>query len=410
MPLWAAIPLIVLAALAGTCAAYHATALIRVLRAIRLLPTARDGLDLCPPAGGWPSVCIIIPAHDEEDVIGRLVRSLRASRYDDLRIVLVLDRCTDGTEDAARAAAEDDARIEIIVNGQCPDDWAGKVHAVWRGVQDSSGARDAELLLFADADTEFDPSCIRATVALLDDRRLDMLSLLSTLVCDSWYERIAQPAAAFELARQYPLDAVNRTDRPRPFANGQFMLFRREAYDAIGGHEAVKNALLEDIAFARRLAHKKRRHPFGCLLADGMLRCHMYRSWPEFRKGWRRIYTEAATRRSARLRRSADRLVITGVLLPAASVLALLAGGIALAAGGGDVLFWITFLAGLLGIAAMLALAVVTYRVQAVPRIFTPLYPLGAWLTAGILREAARGLRDGIAVSWGGRQYTRAER
>src|SRR5205823_291327 len=95
---------------------------------------------------------------------------------------------------------------------------------------------------------------IRACVALLERRRLDLLSLLSTLTCDTWFERLAQPAAGFELVRQYPISRANRRSNPRAFANGQFMLFRRAAYDAIGGHGAVHDELLEDLALARRLA------------------------------------------------------------------------------------------------------------------------------------------------------------
>ena len=91
--------------------------------------------------------------------------------------------------------------------------------------------------------------------------------------------------------------AVNRRDSRRHFANGQFMLFRRDVYDAIGGHEAVKGELLEDIALARVVGMRRHDYAGGCLMADGMLFCRMYRSWEAFRRGWRRIYTEAAKRK-----------------------------------------------------------------------------------------------------------------
>src|SRR5204862_6144625 len=95
----------------------------------------------------------------------------------------------------------------------------------------------------ADADTSFTPGCVAASLALMRERKLDLLSLLSTLSFDTWFERIVQPAATLELMRQYPLTLANAAMDRRPFANGQFMLFTREAYEDVGGHEAVKSSL-----------------------------------------------------------------------------------------------------------------------------------------------------------------------
>ncbi len=174
------------------------------------------------------------------------------------------------------------------------------MHAVHAGVTRSRGAADADFLLFADADTLFSPGCIASALALMRERKLDLLSLLSTLTHDTWFERVVQTAAALELMRQFPLTRVNGVDgRRRAFANGQFMLFRRDAYDAIGGHEAVKDALLEDLALARRIDDGTRR--LGVFMADGLFHCRMYADWPQFRRGWKRIYTEAASRRAKRL-------------------------------------------------------------------------------------------------------------
>src|SRR5690606_35884036 len=142
--------------------------------------------------------------------------------------VFVLDRCTDDTErilretlaaDGGGATSALDPRFTILTLTSCPADWAGKVHAIHRGVSDVPAARDADYLLFADADTVFHPSCVRATVALLQHRNLGMLSLLSTLTVHDWFERFVQPAASLELLRQYPLTRANHPTRPRAFAN-----------------------------------------------------------------------------------------------------------------------------------------------------------------------------------------------
>ncbi len=420
-------PLIALLVLSAAGAVFHGVLLWRVSRAARLLPTARDGLDLPAPrpedGGGWPTVCVVVPAHNEREVIGALATSLMAQDYPSLRIVFALDRCTDETESIIRERCAEaiGPRVEIVGIGACPAEWAGKTHALWRGVRDSAWAREAEMLLFADADTIFDPALVRAAVALLYQRELDLLSLLSRLSSERWFERIVQPAAAFELIRQHPLDFVNSVAKPRAFANGQFMLFRREFYDAIGGHEAVKHELLEDLAFARLMRRRRKRAHcrWGVLLSgpgsvgggdrSGMLRCRMYGSWESFKRGWKRIYAEAAHRKRSELLRSARKLRVTGVGLPLAGA-ASVAAGVALWSRGVNTGLgvWLVVL-GLLGLGLMAAAMGRIYRSQGTPARFVPLYPIGAWMVARILSRAARDLRRGRRTVWGGREYARED-
>jgi glycosyltransferase involved in cell wall biosynthesis len=280
----------------------------------RVIPTLRLGQRLAAvdPPTAW--VCVVVPAHNEQRVIAGVIRSLRAETYPQLRVVLALDRCTDETASLARAEIAGDERFEIVEIDMCPDDWAGKVHAVHSGVTRSRGAQDAKYLLFTDADTIFEPGCIAASLALMRHRQLDLLSILSTLTHDAWFERVVQTAATFELMRQYPLTRANGLKGRRAFANGQFMLFTREAYDSIGGHAAVKGAVMEDVALAR-LVVDRRRNP-GVFLAAGLFHCRMYADWAQFRRGWKRIYTEAANRKAARLSVSAWRIRFLGTVLP----------------------------------------------------------------------------------------------
>jgi cellulose synthase/poly-beta-1,6-N-acetylglucosamine synthase-like glycosyltransferase len=276
---------------------------IRVEHWMRVVPTLRLGQALAaadPPKG---RVCVVVPAYNEAGVIAALIRSLRTETYPQLRVVLALDRCRDDTASLARAGIAGDERFEIIEVDTCPAHWAAKVHAVHAGVTGSRGAADADYLLFADADTVFTPGCIAATVAMMRHGKLDMLSLLSTLTHDTWFERVVQTAAVFELMRQYPLTLANALKDRRPFANGQFMLFTRDAYAAVGGHGAVKDALLEDLALVRLIDASGRKA--GVFLAAGLFHCRMYADWAEFRRGWKRIYTEAAQRKPRRLSLSA---------------------------------------------------------------------------------------------------------
>lgn len=397
------------------CAVYWGVVWRRSVRVGRRLPTARSGLAMGTPEGGWPRVCVIVPAHNERDVIGYVGSSLAAQEYPFMRCVFVLDRCTDDTEEVLRAAVMDqdgglDARFEVIVNESCPEGWSGKTHAMWRGYRDSAGAREAEVLLFLDADTELDVGALRATVALMEKLDVGLLSLLNTLSVEQWYERVVQPAAGLELVRQFPLDDVNDPEKERTFANGQFMMFRRAAYERFGGHEAVKDAVLEDLAIAKMWGRKKRgEQRAAVLMADGMVLCRMYRDWGAFRRGWRRIYTEAASRRVERLRSSATALVATGVVLPACAAASVVCGVAAWWVGDG-VLAAFLVAAGCAGVVAMVGALWCVYGAQHTARRWMVWYPVGAWRTAGILREAARDLVRGRATEWGGKSYVREAR
>lgn len=385
-------------------------------RNMRRVPTVRDGLEMEGAErlkSGGPRVCVVIPAHNEAAVVGGLVESLVAQDYAHMRVVFALDRCTDDTAGVIRRAAKGDARIEIVEISECAEGWAGKVHAIWSGVQRSEGARAAEVLVFADADTQFHPSCVRATVALMRTRGLAMLSVLSTLTATRWFELVVQPAASFELLRQYPIERANMpAAERRAFANGQFIMFTREAYERLGGHAACKDAVLEDIELARMT--QRAGLAAGLFLADGMLSCRMYGNWAEFERGWKRIYIEGANRKVSRLKSVAVRTLLLGFVLPVLAAGALFVGG-AIAAGmwegvRGDPLAIATAIVGLVSLSVTLIVLLAMYTIGRTHPSAAPLYPIGAVLTARILWSAARDLEKGVPTTWAGRTYVREAR
>lgn len=399
--------LVCLAATTFALMAFWAIALHQIVRMVQEVPTARAGLELARRRIATPRVCVVVPAHNEQAIIADHLRSLRAQDYPAMRVVLALDRCTDDTAVAAREEIGGDERFTILEIDRCPPDWAGKVHAIWTAVNSAAPATEAEILLFADADTNFIPQCVSAAVALMRERDLALLSLVSTLTGTRWYERLVQPAAGVELMRQYPLIRANRDKRRRAFANGQFMMFRAEAYRAVGGHESVKHELLEDLALARLMEGHGLRA--GVFLADGVMTCRMYRDWAAFRRGWKRIYTEAANRRARRLARSAHGVRLTGTILPLCALALVVA---ALVWVPDDLPLWRYGLAGLACAALGTFLAAVgwAYRVSRAPVWAVPGYVIGAWLVGSLLAEAGRDLRRGTPTTWGGRSYVRENR
>lgn len=387
------------------CAVYWSVALWRVVRTMRRIPTARAGLMLPTPQA---RVCLIVPAHNEEQALPKLAGSLKRQDLPGVRFVLVLDRCTDRTLEGTRQVIGDDDRFEILEVTECPPEWAGKVHAAWTGVQRSEAAQRADVLAFTDADCELDPGCLRAAAALLEEQRLDLLSLLSTLRMEKWFELVCQPAAALELMRHHPLDRANRNDdQHRAFANGQFLMFRAEAYHRAGGHPAVREALLEDIALAKLVAREHGMRT-GLLVADGMVRCAMYDTWEQFRNGWRRIFIEACGRKSDRMIKNAWRARVVGSMLPTGALVGLVTSMSDLGVGDvGRILLGIVCgIALIVWLAALVLLA----RAGGSAGWTVVFHALGTWLVGSILAEGARDLREGRPTRWGGREYVLEDR
>lgn len=350
--------------------------------------TIREGLQLSVPEDVL--VSIVVPAHNEERVIDRCVTSLRNQTHKNIQIIFVLDRCTDGTLGIVQKHADEDTRVHMIENDHCPDDWAGKCNAARVGAKKATGA----WLLFTDADTKFDSELVRCSVASAIKRNASLLSILSSLTITKTFERIVQPIASTFLVRQYPVDRINREHRSRPFANGQFLLFSKESYESIGGHDAVKDDLLEDIAFARKIHAKGGK--VQVLFADGLLRCSMYPTFEAFKTGWKRIYIEASTRNINRLRRSGVLAIVVSVLLPALGV-----AGIVVGSHSSTPLVWLS-MASLISCIWVICWL---YKINNAPLIYAVFAPFGGLIVAKLFFDAASMLRHRTPIRWGGREY-----
>ncbi len=376
----------------------------RVRRDGKNRPSLTEGLT--GSLAHWPAVSVIIPAHNEEGHAPDLLRSLLAQDYlGELEVIFVLDRCTDGTLVALERVRADHAagvraiKVSLIENTHCPDEWAGKCNAAHQGALVATG----EILLFTDADTTFEPGVIRASVKLLHDRGLALLSVLSTVSVRHFFEAVAQPVAALQLMKLYPIARVNDIENPMPFANGQFMMFSREAYEAIGGHAAVKDALLEDLAFAKQIVRIIKRKA-GLFLSDGLVHVQMYETYAQFREGWRRIFIEACHRNPRRMRRYGLECMGLGTGV-AGVALASIVGGAAALSLDDRPLALVGFTLGALALIIQQLTLMRIYQLVGVPRIATLAYPFASLAVARILWRGAKDLRRSAPVRWGGREY-----
>ncbi|MFL5253932.1 MAG: glycosyltransferase [Rhodopila sp.] len=194
-----------------------------------------------------PSVAVVVPARDEAEVIGDTLQSLLGQDYaGDLRVILVDDGSSDGTGNIARALA--DPRLTVVNGMPRPTGWSGKLWAVHQGIV---AADSAELIILTDADIVHDPGHVSALVAQAEAGRLDMVSEMVRLACDSWAERALVPAFVFFFQLLYPFAWVNEPARRTAAAAGGTILIQRAVMLRIGGIESVRGELIDDVALAR---------------------------------------------------------------------------------------------------------------------------------------------------------------
>jgi len=373
---------------------YWFVLLARTRHVLRTTPYLREGLDL---PGTDELISVIVPAHNEAQVVGHLAESILKQQDVNLELIIVLDRCTDASREILEVIRGGDQRLRIIENDDCPGDWAGKCNAARVGAEAAKG----QWLLFTDADVYFDSRAVRAAIAFARARSLDLLSAYTTLTAHKWWERVVQPVAAVMLLRQYPSDRVNDPKNPRSFANGQFMLFKASTYEAIGGHRCVKDDLLEDIAFAR-VVHKQSGR-ISVVASDGMLITSMYQSLARLLEGWKRIFIETTRRNAGKLQQYAFRLFASG-MASLFDVAAIIFGAV-LINQGGVLVGIVALVAGVVALVAQTAALIMIYSHSRFPLIGIMGWPIGCILIAWTLLAGARDIRKRRPLHWGGRAY-----
>jgi chlorobactene glucosyltransferase len=233
------------------------------------------------PAGVKPSsVLVVVPARDEERNISACLDALCQSRFPCLRIRVVDDGSTDRTPEIVKATARRDSRIEVITLRDLPDGWLGKSHALWRA---ASGAKE-DWFLFVDADVRLAPSCIARAIAAAQRLQADLLTVIPAIETVTFWEVAVQAIIVHLVLLLLDVAAVNRPESTRAAAIGPILLFRRSAYERIGGHEAVRAEVAEDL----RLAEAVKRAGLRLVLARGtqVAVLRMYDSLGSIVRGW----------------------------------------------------------------------------------------------------------------------------
>ena len=221
-----------------------------------------------------PLVSIIVPARDEEQAIGATIRAFLAQTYPAIELIVVNDRSIDST--AAILDGIDDPRLITITGEEPPAGWLGKPWALHQGSRRARG----ELLLFVDADVLYQPPAVAAAVARLEECGGEMITLFPRLGMRGFWEHIAMPNLAVFVFMIMNLWLANRSRHPLlALGGGPGNLVRRETYFAAGGHERLKNAVVDDVALSRLM--RRAGHVTEAVRADDFVCVRMYRGLRE---------------------------------------------------------------------------------------------------------------------------------
>lgn len=357
---------------------------------VRLPPAPEDPAD-------WPDVCVVVPARDEAAVLPLSLPSLLAQDYPGrAEVFLVDDGSTDGTGDLARALADQYGGLPLTVSspGEPPAGWTGKLWAVRHGVA-LARAREPEFLLLTDADIAHARGSLRGLVASARAGGYDLVSQMARLRVESFWERLVVPAFVYFFAQLYPFRRIARPGGRTAAAAGGCVLLRTKAAERARIPDAVRHAVIDDVAVARAVKRSGGRIWLG--LAEQV---DSVRPYPRLHDLWRMVSRSAY----AQLRHNP--LLLAGTVLGLALVylvppLALVAG---VAAGSAPVA-----VLGGLAWAVMTATYVPMVRYYREPLWLALLLPFTAFLYLLMTVDSAVQHYRGRGAAWKGRTYARPE-
>lgn len=356
----------------------------------RMMKLRRSRVMLPQPA---PRVTVIVPAKDEGGGIRECIERIFAQDYPDFDVIAIDDRSTDDTGALLDQIAASNPRLRVIhIPGEAlPEGWLGKCNALWTCTRGLS----SEWVLFVDSDVKLQPNALSRALALADQRHYDALSITTRIECHTFWERLILPLAACAWTVMHTVSLTNEDNRPTiAAANGQFLLVRRKAYEAVGGHQTVRDQITEDVELMRSLKGRGFRVRF--MIGSDLATTRMHTTLPQMFSGWARIYSGTSRRKPGRILGAMLFLIICGM-----SVYPALAWGLLLSARGAGHAWLIASAAHL---AVMTAYLVLIYRLSGNHSRYAMLFPLAATIMLAIFAGALRACRTG-RIRWRGTDF-----
>lgn len=279
-----------------------------IYRSVRALSELKTAPTLSPAKipGKRDRVSILVPAKNEAKNIADCVHPLLAQLREGDELLVINNGSTDGTEAILKelGAAEIKAvsrlarvapSFRYLNTPPTPEGWTGKNYALHLGIDYAAG----DWILFTDADTRHAPRSLDAALAFAEGHQLDLLTLLPRCITGSFWEELIQPCAMAYMGLWFPIRKTNDPHSKVHFANGQYLLVRKEHHQKIGGHDGVKEAFLEDFALMKKT--KEAGNKGMCAFGMEIYGTRMYDSFATLWRGWRRIFLHAFEQRPAAL-------------------------------------------------------------------------------------------------------------
>ncbi len=254
-----------------------------------------------------PLVSIILPVRNQVRTVEECLRSLVGAKYASKEILVVDGHSTDGTRKVLQNFS---GQITVVEEDPLPLGWVGKNWACHLGYKRARG----DLLLFTDGDSIHGTDSLTRAVDYLQATKADLLTLAPGTILRTFWEKVLQPPIFLLIMILVGGKQVNDDNRKNALGNGQYMLFRREAYEKVGGHEAVRDKIVEDYNLARLVKHLGLRLRF--VTAQDALGVRMYSSLAEIWRGWRKNFYTVSEKRM--LLKAITRIVLmfTFLVLP----------------------------------------------------------------------------------------------
>lgn len=355
-----------------------------------------------PAPADAPLISICVPARNEEKNIHACVEAILAQTYPNFELIVLDDRSTDSTPQILESFAKVEnlrkAHLQIIHGSELPSGWAGKPHALY---QASASARGV-WLCFVDADTFLAPEAISSCCVKAVETGADLFTIMTKQITGTFWEKVVMPLVLTALSVGFSPRKVNDPTKRDAVANGQFIMIKRSIYDAIGGHERVKDQIVEDKAISEQVKW----NGYRLIVADGMKMAstRMYTSLPEMWEGWTKNIYLGLRDHPALLMLGAFGAfvsVVAALFLPAWPLLGL---------------FWFLHGSGWMAIVVIVeslvlwseliyARAEVVHKMN-IRRWYALTTPLGAAVFAAMMFTSTWKVLSGQGVTWRGRRYT----
>jgi chlorobactene glucosyltransferase len=350
------------------------------------------------PPKDAPLISVCVPARNEERNIDRCVAALLAQTYPNFEIIVLDDRSMDSTPEILSRLSASESRISVISGSDLPRGWAGKPHAL---TQAASVAR-GEWLCFVDADTFVTPDVLASVYGKALETQADLFTILTKQIMLTFWERTVLPLVMLALSVGFSPRKVNDPERKDAIANGQFILIKRDVYEAVGGHATIKGSIVED----KDLAVLVKGSGYRLVVADGrqVASTRMYTSLAEMWEGWtKNIYLGLKDDRGLLL------LGVFGAFLAFTAALFLplwVVAGVTITVAGSSVEGCVVLIEALALWVYLICWRILASRGMGIPAWYALTTPVGAGVFAAMMITSAWNVLYGKGVTWKGRTYS----